>query len=145
MLKRSTQRIRAKDDARGHEARPMRAKRERWRVGRAAEEAVVAWLTVRGIRVLGTNVRVNYLEVDILAQDGRTLALVEVRTRSPTSWTSALGSVDHLKRVRLRRAGERLWRRKFKYRSDIDHVRFDVASVSWTSGELQVEYIKAAF
>jgi len=120
-------------------------KPERWRLGRVAEDAVVGWLKVRGIRVLGTNVRVNYLEVDILAQDGRTLVLVEVRTRSPRSWTSALGSIDGWKRVRLRRAGERLWQRRFKYRQDLDHVRFDVASVSWNGSALEIEYVKAAF
>lgn len=117
----------------------------RWSLGRAAEEAVAAWLHARGIRVLATNIRVNYLEVDLLAQEGRTLMVVEVRTRSASSWTSAFGSVDHWKRVRLRRAGERLWQRKFKYRRDLDHLRFDVASVTWKDGTAQIEYIKAAF
>ena len=89
--------------------------------------------------------RVNYLEVDLLVQDGRTLALVEVRTRAKSSWTSALGSVDGWKRTRLRRAGERLWRRVYRFRSEFDHVRFDVASVTWIDGRPEVEYIRAAF
>jgi len=95
--------------------------------------------------VLAANLRVNYLEIDLLIQDGRTLALVEVRTRGRSSWTTALGSVDGWKRTRLKRAGERLWRREYKYRSDFDHVRFDVAAVTWTDGQPQVEYIRAAF
>jgi putative endonuclease len=95
--------------------------------------------------VLGANVRVNYLEVDLLVQDGRTLALVEVRTRSRHSWTSGFGSVDGWKRTRLRRAAERLWRRHFKFHPNIDHVRLDVASVTWERGEPHVEYVRAAF
>jgi putative endonuclease len=95
--------------------------------------------------VLAANLRVNYLEIDLLAQDGRTLVLVEVRTRSRDSWTSALGSIDGMKRTRLRRAGERLWRRHYKFRADFDHVRFDVAAVTWTDGVAEVEYIRAAF
>lgn len=95
--------------------------------------------------MLAANLRVNYLEIDLLIQDGRTLALVEVRTRGRSSWTTALGSVDGWKRTRLKRAGERLWRREYKYRSDFDHVRFDVAAVTWTDGQPQVEYIRAAF
>ena len=95
--------------------------------------------------MLAANLRVNYLEVDLLVQDGRTLALVEVRTRSRASWTSALGSIDGWKRTRLRRAGERLWRREYKHRSDLDHVRFDVAAVTWEDGQARVEYIRAAF
>ena len=95
--------------------------------------------------MLAANLRVNYLEVDLLVQDGRTLALVEVRTRGAGSWTSALGSIDGWKRTRLRRAGERLWRRQYKFDSDFDHVRFDVAAVSWRDGQAEVEYIRAAF
>jgi len=95
--------------------------------------------------VLAANLRVNYLEIDLLVQDGRTLVLVEVRTRSGGSWTSALGSVDGWKRTRLKRAGERLWRRHYKFRPDFDHVRFDVAAVTWTDGRPEIEYIRAAF
>ena len=146
MTRRSTSHLNPCAGVRAPSAATLRAaKPERWRVGRVAEEAVVEWLTMRGVRVLGTNVRVGYLEVDILAQDGRTLALVEVRTRGPGSWTSAFGSVDHWKRVRLRRAGERLWQRRYKYRGDLDHVRFDVARVSWSADVAEIEYVRAAF
>jgi len=124
-------------------ANPTKA--ERWVSGQAAERAVRLWLEARGLRVLGANVRVGYLEVDLLVKDGRTLALVEVRTRSSSAWTSAFGSIDGWKRTRLRRAGERLWRRKFQFQADVDHVRFDVASVSWQQGQALVEYVKAAF
>ena len=95
--------------------------------------------------MLAANLRVNYLEVDLLVQDARTLVLVEVRTRNRNSWTSALGSVDGWKRTRLRRAGERLWRRQYKYRAEFDHVRFDVAAVTWENGSARIEYIRAAF
>lgn len=97
------------------------------------------------MRVLGANVRVNYLEIDLLVQDGRTLALVEVRTRGRDSWTSAFGSIDGWKRTRLRRAAERLWHRRFKFYPEIDHVRVDVASVTWEEGIPRVEYVRAAF
>jgi Holliday junction resolvase-like predicted endonuclease len=88
---------------------------------------------------------VNYLEVDLLVQDGRTLALVEVKTRGSSAWTSGFGSVDGWKRTRLRRAGERLWRRKYRFDARFDHVRFDVATVKWRHGQAVVEYAKAAF
>ena len=91
------------------------------------------------------NVRVGYLEVDLLVRDGRTLVLVEVRSRGGSAWTSAFGSIDGWKRTRLRRAAERLWRRVYRYRSDFDHVRFDVASVVWKAGRAVIEYVKAAF
>jgi putative endonuclease len=102
-------------------------------------------LEERGLRVLASNLRVNYLEVDLLVQDGRTLALVEVRTRSSDSWTTAFGSIDGWKRTRLRRAAERLWHRQFKFYPGVDHVRMDVASVTWHRGVPRVEYVRAAF
>ena len=111
----------------------------------AAEAAVRDWLGQRGLCVLAANVRVGYLEVDLLVRDGRTLALVEVRTRGAASWTSAFGSVDGWKRTRLRRAGERLWRRRYRFDANLDHVRFDVASVSFRAGVAEVEYVRAAF
>jgi len=95
--------------------------------------------------VLAANLRVNYLEIDLLVQDGRTLVLVEVRTRRASSWTSSFGSIDGLKRMRLRHAAERLWRRQYRFHPDFDHVRCDVAAVTWENGEPRVEYIRAAF
>ncbi len=124
-------------------ARPTKV--ERRGVGLAAEKAVRDWLEARGLRVLAANLRVNYLEIDLLVQDGRTLVLVEVRSRSRASWTSALGSIDGWKRTRLKRAGERLWRRHYQFNPGFDHVRFDVAAVTWENGQARVEYIRAAF
>jgi len=133
-------------------ARPTTAEQARFAIpdggrqlGLAAELVVRRWLEARGVRVLGANVRVSYLEVDLLVQDGRTLALVEVRTRARSSWTTAFGSIDGWKRTRLRRAAERLWRHRFKFYPGIDHVRVDVASVTWEDGVATVEYVRAAF
>jgi putative endonuclease len=92
--------------------------------------------------VLARNVRVGYLEVDLLARDGRTLAVVEVRTRGAGAWTSGFGSVSGLKRTRLRRAAERLWHRRYRFDPTIDHVRIDVASVTFRGEVAEVEYAK---
>lgn len=102
-----------------------------------------SWLEERGVAVLESNLRVSYLEIDLLVRDGRTLALVEVRTRGSGAWTSALGSVDGLKRTRLHRAAERLWRRRYRHDASIDHVRVDVATVAWGPEGVRIEYVKA--
>lgn len=97
------------------------------------------------MRVLDANLRVNYLEIDLLAQHGRTLVIVEVRSRGASAWTSGFGSVDGWKRTRLRRAGERLWRRRYRFDPRFDRMRFDVASVTFTATGARVEYARAAF
>lgn len=116
-------------------------------LGRAAEaEAAVAkYLERLGYTVVGCNVRLGRLELDIVAQQGRTVVVVEVRTRSEHSLTTAFGSIDHAKRERTRRAGERLWRERYRDDPGVDHLRFDAASVTFEQGAPQVSYCRGAF
>ena len=96
--------------------------------------------------VLERNVRVGRLEVDVVARDGTVVAIVEVRTRGPGAWETALSSVDRGKQGRLRQAGRRLWARRYQYLEGIERLRFDVAAVDLDSGdEPAIEYVKAAF
>ena len=115
-------------------------------IGSAAERAVVAFLLAEGCEILGTNVRVGHLELDVVARWGGTVLVVEVRSRGNTSWTSAFGSLDAKKRARVRMAGERLWDRAFKRDPSVVHLRFDSASVTFDeNGRAHVEYAAAAF
>jgi putative endonuclease len=113
--------------------------------GDQGEDLVARWLEAQGIQVLARNVRLGLLEVDIVAREGPLVALVEVRTRAPTSRTSGLSSVGPDKRLRLRRAGERLWNRKFRYDPACTGLRFDLAAVTWTAGGARIEYVRGAF
>ncbi len=114
--------------------------------GRLAERAVCTELIRRGWTIVATNLRLGRLELDVVARRGSVVAVVEVRTRGPTAWESAFGSMTFRKRQRIRRAGERLWNRKYRSDSGVERLRFDAASVrlhddgSWT-----VEYAEAAF
>ena len=77
------------------------------RVGDAAEDLVVARLAAAGWRVLHRNVRVGRYELDLVAVDPgppQTLVVVEVRWRSRRDFGLVEESVDHRKRVRVRRA-----------------------------------------
>jgi putative endonuclease len=107
---------------------------------------VVSFLVAQGCEILGVNLRVGHLEVDVVARLDRTLLVVEVRSRGAGAWTSAFGSIDSKKRSRVRLAGERLWDRRFKHDPRLDHLRFDSASVTFDGeGIAQVEYVPAAF
>jgi putative endonuclease len=117
----------------------------RAQAGRAAERAVAGWLEQRGFTIVATNLRVGRLELDVVARRDRLVVVVEVRTRSGGAWTSGLGSIDTAKRRRVRRAGERLWQRRYRNDSSVDHLRFDAASVTFDRGPPQVEYVAAAF
>lgn len=115
-------------------------------IGARAEQIVAAHLASQGLEILGTNVRVGRLELDVVARDGPVIAVVEVRARGAGSWLRPLDSVDAGKRQRVRRAGERLWRDRFARDARVERMRFDIAGVELApNGEAWIEIVKAAF
>jgi putative endonuclease len=114
-------------------------------LGARAEEVVADHLKARGLEVIGRNVRVGRLEIDLIARDGPVIIIVEVRNRGASSYQRALDSIDARKRARIRAAGERLWQTRFAADPALERMRFDVASVTFLPGGAEVEYIKAAF
>lgn len=114
-------------------------------VGRRAEAAVVRYLEREGYQIVGTNLRLGHLELDVVARRETTVVVVEVRTRGTGAWTTAFGSIDAKKRQRIRRGGERLWQRRYRNDPSVERMRFDAASVTFEAGEAQVDYVVAAF
>lgn len=80
-----------------------------------------------------------------MARRGPLIAVVEVRTRGAGALTRAFGSLDAAKRQRVRRAGERLWQRRYRHDASVERMRFDAASVTFVDGVARVEYVAAAF
>ncbi|WP_297507379.1 YraN family protein [uncultured Caulobacter sp.] len=72
------------------------------RLGRRAEVWAALWLMVKGYRVLGFRLATPLGEIDLLAQRGRVLAVVEVKQRATIE--DALDAVTPTQRDRLRRA-----------------------------------------
>lgn len=115
-------------------------------LGRKAEDVAVSRLLDDGYVIVGRNVRVGRLEIDVIARLGPVIAIVEVRSRGGGSWVRALDTLDWKKRQRIRRAGEFLWRKRFKEDSTIERMRFDVVSVTFDErGGAHVEHVIAAF
>jgi putative endonuclease len=115
-------------------------------LGATAEEAVARFLQARGVAIVARNLRMGALELDIVAREGPVVLVVEVRARGRTAWTRALGSLNAKKRLRVRRAGERLWRARYRNDATVERLRFDAASVRFEhDGTAVVEYVKAAF
>jgi len=69
--------------------------------GHRREIVAALWLMLKGYRILGFRLRTPQGEIDLLAQKGRTLAVVEVKSR--VTLEEALGCVTHAQRERLRR------------------------------------------
>lgn len=99
----------------------------------------------RGFQIVATNLRLQYLELDVVARLGDLIVVVEVRTRGSNAWTSGFGSLDGKKRYRVRLAGQRLWQRRYKNDASVNRMRFDAASVVFGADGPVVEYVEAAF
>jgi putative endonuclease len=71
--------------------------------GRRAEWAAALLLIAKGYRILGMRLKTPQGEVDLVAQRGKVLAIVEVKRRRTLE--EALLAVSYGQRERLRRAG----------------------------------------
>jgi putative endonuclease len=113
--------------------------------GRGAEQAVARFLSQRGFQIDATNLRLSYLELDVVARLGDLIVVVEVRSRGSGAWTSGFGSIDGKKRYRIRLAGMRLWQRRYQRDLSVKRLRFDAASVVFGPSGPVIEYVEAAF
>jgi uncharacterized protein (TIGR00252 family) len=72
------------------------------RVGQAGESAALAWVRDQGWTVLARDWRARTGQIDIVAEDGETLVLVEVKARRGTGFGLPEEAVDARKQQRLR-------------------------------------------
>ncbi|MHC1752807.1 YraN family protein [Humidesulfovibrio sp.] len=111
-------------------------------IGRLGEDAASAHLEAKGLRVLGRNVVLGRLELDLVCEDRDTLVFVEVKTRAEGSLATPAEGLTAQKRSRLLRAAQcylsryELWHRP---------CRFDLVSVLVRAGAVQgVEHVENA-
>ncbi len=114
-------------------------------VGVRAESAVAAYLERSGFSIVARNLRLGRLELDIVARRDRLIVVVEVRARGAGAWTTGLGSLNRPKLERIRRAGQRLWRLRYRNDPSVERMRFDAASVRFAGEHACIEYVVAAF
>ncbi len=104
------------------------------------------FLHERGLSIVAVNLRLGHLEIDLVARDGDTVVVVEVRLRGERAWRKALASIDTQKRKRLRQAARRLWRDRYRHDESVVRMRFDAAGVRFDEeGRAQIDYVRAAF
>ena len=117
---------------------PLRRRAPHLRLGARGERIAARALRRSGYRVVARNYRPGRrrsdAELDIVAWEGRTLAVVEVKTRRGGFGIPA-ERVDREKRRRIRRSASRMWRRESS-RKRIppgSRLRMDVVEV-WFPG-----------
>jgi putative endonuclease len=115
----------------------------RW-FGRRAERFAARYLRRQGCRILGRNVDDRLGEIDLLALDGKTIVVVEVRSSETKTFDELAATINHDKQRRLTDATLRFVQRRKLWNVG---VRFDVIALRWPPGarEPEVRHYRHAF
>jgi putative endonuclease len=114
----------------------------RRQLGDQGEDLAAAALKKQGYKILERNYVTPLGEIDLIARQGETVVVVEVKTRKSTRFGSPQEAVSTTKQARLRRLAEYYLKAK---RLTGSPVRFDVVAITLAGGEPRVEIIQDAF
>ncbi len=95
-------------------------------LGRAGEDRAAIHLTAAGYRILHRNWRTRGGEIDIIAERGGIIAIVEVKTRRGDLFGDPLEAIDARKRARLWRLAA-AWRGEHP---DAGELRLDAIAIT---------------
>ena len=116
--------------------------KERIALGKFGEDLAREELKDCGYRILTTNYRCHFGEIDVIAKDGDVLVFVEIKTRKNKSLDSVKEAVTVRKQRQISKVAlaymksQNLWGSK---------ARFDVVAVGLLDGKKEIEIIKNAF
>lgn len=115
----------------------------RKQLGNQGEQSAADFLVKSGFRIIERNFSCPAGEIDLIAQQGRAIIFVEVKTRRSDAAAAPENSITAGKRERMERAA-RWWLAK---RGQPDAVyRFDAVSVTQPEGEAaRIRHIVDAF
>lgn len=107
---------------------------------RAAEEYYVS----QGYAIRERNWRLNHLEMDLIVTRGRTIAFVEVKTRTSDIFADPIDAVTPRKRQHMVDCADTYMRLVLPRELELDW-RFDVILVVGTPDNYKLEHIPDAF
>lgn len=110
-------------------------------LGKMGEDIAVNYLIEKGYEILERNWRNKHKEIDIVAKDGGTLVIVEVKTRQSAGFGEPDMAVTRQKQRCLVYAANAY---VFSKRLDLD-IRFDIISIVFNQGNPQIDHIEDAF
>jgi putative endonuclease len=112
-------------------------------VGSRGEELASAFLERNGLKIVERNFRCKGGEIDIIAQDGKSLVFVEVKSRKNLAYGVPQLAVTPFKQRQISKAAL-TW--LAKNRQQDAPARFDVIAIILTSDTtFQLEHIRNAF
>ncbi|GAA3133202.1 putative endonuclease [Kribbella aluminosa] len=111
-------------------------------VGRYGEDLAARYLSGAGFTVLERNWRCEFGEIDIVAREGNTLVVCEVKTRRGLNYGSPAESITYRKLARLRRLAGR-WLQTHELRPA--EIRIDIISILFDNNTPpRVDHVRGA-
>lgn len=111
-------------------------------LGRAGEARAADYLEERGFRILARNWRGVRGEVDIIADDGEDIVIVEVKARSDVRFGHPLEAIDARKRARLWKLG-RQWQEENAEPRRLRGMRLDAIALTGRDPQTaHLEYLR---
>ncbi len=111
-------------------------------LGNRGEDLAAGFLRKKGYRILSRNYRSPVGEADIIAEEGRTIVFIEVKTRTDDSFGRPFEAVDYRKREKIKRIALYYLKR---YKITDRPLRFDVMSIEMSGENSRIEHITDAF
>ena len=109
-------------------------------LGQQGEQLAADFLAGAGLEILERNWRCNRGEIDIVALDGRTLVICEVKTRSGVVFGTPLESITRQKAARLRGLAVAWVKAHGVF---FEEIRIDVVGVlRAASGEFTIQHVQ---
>ena len=110
-------------------------------LGKLGEELAADFLQKNGYDIIETNFVFQKAEIDIIAQKGNVLAVVEVKTRSSVDFGSPQDFVNPKKIKLLVKAID-----EYVVSNDLDlEIRFDIVAVHKEGTAFVIEHLEDAF
>lgn len=110
--------------------------------GKIGEHFTAQYLREKGYEIVEMNFKSRFGEIDVIAQNDRYLAFVEVKTRKTDGLTHPFEAITPSKRAKIIKTAQFYL---MKYPTVLQ-PRFDAAAVFTKDGELQkIEHIENAF
>lgn len=115
---------------------------KRQKLGKVGEDATVAFLIQKKIKIIERNYRAKTGEIDIIAEDNGVIVFVEVKTRNTMKFGDPRESVTYKKQKKISMTALTYLKSAGKINKK---ARFDVASVKMENGKPIIKIVENAF
>jgi putative endonuclease len=109
--------------------------------GKAGEELAIAFLRSKGLTIEHVNWRAGHNELDIIAKDGKTTVIIEVKARTTDNKGHPEQGVTKQKINQIKKAAH-----EYLLQVGWDLIRFDVVAITfWPGAETEILHFEDAF